>query len=191
MFSFISSTWRRHLVVEWRKWFSNTAFHLLSRDTRSDSSRRRRRWWWWRRHIRLSSLFLPQLNERGWLFISYFATHSLLSVTLPTSSKMNHILFSSLANVLVHGNHVFRGTTSSLRFSSLKQRSSDKFTFRLCFGLACWYFRILQKEKKKNEFYPCFFNYNSIVARDSDVSVLQDFSGIINSVGNIKWRKYN
>lgn len=66
-----------------------------------------------------------------------------------------------------------------------------KFTFRLCFGLACWYFRILQKEKKKNEFCPCFFNYNSIVARDSDVSVLQDFSGIINSVGNIKWRKYN
>lgn len=29
------------------------------------------------------------------------------------------------------------------------------------------------KEKKKNEFRPCFFNYNFIIARDSDVSVSQ------------------
>lgn len=106
-----------------------------------------------------STLFLPQLNERGWLFISYFAvaTHSLLSVTLSTSSKVNHILFSpliSLANVLVHGNHVFRGTTSSLRFSSLKQRSSGNLR-RDCVpawrGEPCWYFRneFFRKKRKK------------------------------------------
>lgn len=118
------------------------------------------------------------MNGAGYSYKLFRHTFSPPCSTLSTSSKVNHILFSplvSLANVLVHGNHVFRGTTSSLRLSSLKRRSSGKFTSRLCSGLA-WQRvprmlilskRILPKEKKKkNEFRPCFFNYNFIVARE-------------------------
>ena len=100
------------------------------------------------------------MNGAGYSYKLFRHTFSPPCSTLSTSSKVNHILFSplvSLANVLVHGNHVFRGTTSSLRLSSLKRRSSGKFTSRLCSGLA-WQRvprmlilskRILPKEKKK------------------------------------------
>ena len=102
------------------------------------------------------------MNGAGYSYKLFRHTFSPPCSTLSTSSKVNHILFSplvSLANVLVHGNHVFRGTTSSLRLSSLKRRSSGKFTSRLCSGLA-WQRvprmlilskRILPKEKKKKK----------------------------------------
>lgn len=131
------------------------------------------------------------MNGAGYSYKLFRHTFSPPCSTLSTSSKVNHILFSplvSLANVLVHGNHVFRGTTSSLRLSSLKRRSSGKFTSRLCSGLA-WQRvprmlilskRILPKEKKKktNSVHAFLITISSLHA---NVSFSQ--SGNINSEG--------
>ena len=132
------------------------------------------------------------MNGAGYSYKLFRHTFSPPCSTLSTSSKVNHILFSplvSLANVLVHGNHVFRGTTSSLRLSSLKRRSSGKFTSRLCSGLA-WQRvprmlilskRILPKEKKKKKTNSVHAFLITISSLHANVSFSQ--SGNINSEG--------